>query len=183
MKRLLALFLAVALFACNNSSDNKTSDETKPGDTKVASISTTDLAYPLKDWGDWQPGSAENLKLALQAVKDWENGNVEACMTAFADSIQLSFDGFEGKFTKDSVQKMFTGDRGKMKTLKIDMEDYETVKSKDGAREYVSLWYLQKWEDDKGKWDSVFCMDDIRIKDGKIVSIDEKVRHFEKKKM
>jgi len=32
-------------------------------------MSTTDLAYPLKDWADWQPGSIDNLKMVLQALK------------------------------------------------------------------------------------------------------------------
>ena len=63
------------------------------------------------------------------------------------------------------------------------MHDYETVKSKNGKKEYVSMWYNQKWQDAKGTWDSVFCMDDLKIENGKIVSIDEKRRKPAKKKM
>ena len=177
-------FLCVAafLFACN-SSDTKTADESKMSETKVAAMSTNDLAYPVKDWGDWQPGSMDNLKMALQALKDFETGNVDACMNAFADSIQLRFPEMEGKFSKDSVTKMFKADRSSLKAMQIDMEDYETVKSKDGKQEYVSAWYKQKWQDQKGVWDSVVCMDDLKIENGKIASIDEKQRKFPKKKM
>jgi hypothetical protein len=176
------LFIAVALFACN-SSDNKTPESSNTGDTKVASMSTNDLAYPVKDWGDWQPGSIENLKTALQALKDFEIGNVDASMNAFADSIKLAFDGMEGTFSKDSVLKMFSQDRKSLKAMQINMDDYETVKSKDGTQEYVSMWYKQKWQDQKGNWDSVICMDDMKFVNGKIASIDEKRRKFSKNKM
>ena len=178
----LLLCSAAFLFACNDS-DTKTAYETKADDTKVAAMSTNDLAYPVKDWDDWQPGSMDNLKMALQSLKDFENGNIDASLKYFADSIELKFDEMEGKFPKDSVAKMFKADRGNMKTMQIDMDDYETVKSKDGKKEYVSMWYNQKWQDEKGAWDSVFCMDDLKIEQGKIVSIDEKRRKAAKKKM
>jgi hypothetical protein len=179
---LLSLCIAVALFACN-SSDKPTKTESKMSDPKVAAMSTNDLAYPVKDWGEWQPGSMDNLKMVLQSLKDYENGNVDACLASFADSIHLSFDGMTGTYSKDSVQKMFSTERKSIKAMKIDMDDYESVKSKDGKQEYVSLWYKQTWQDSKGNWDSVVCMDDLKIVNGKIASIDEKNRHFPKKKM
>ncbi|MGZ3880572.1 MAG: hypothetical protein ACXVBF_04510 [Flavisolibacter sp.] len=174
--------IAAVLLSCN-SSDTKTADDTKMGETKVAAMSTNDLAYPLNDWGDWQPGSADNLKLGLQSLKDFETGNVDACMANFADSIELKFDGMEGKFSKDSVTKMFKTERNSMKAYEIKMDDYESVKSKDGKQEYVSMWYKQKFQDQKGNWDSVICMDDMKFEKGKILSIDEKTRRFPKKKM
>ena len=178
----LLLCSAAFLFACNNS-DTKTADETKVADTQVAAMSTNDFAYPKEDWGDWQPGSIDNLKMALQSLKDFETGNIDASLNVFADSIELKFDEMEGKFSKDSVAKMFKADRGSLKTMQIDMDDYETVKSRDGKKEYVSMWYKQKWQDQKGTWDSVICMDDLKIEHGKIVSIDEKRRKPAKKKM
>lgn len=178
----LSLCVAAALTACN-SSDTKTPDNSKMGETKVAAMSTNELAYPVKDWADWQPGSMENLKIALQTLKDYEKGNVDACVSSFADSVHLSFDGMEGKFTRDSIQKMFAKERSTFKAMEIAMDDYESVKSKDGKQEYVSMWYKQKWQDEKGKWDSVVCMDDMKMINGKIASLDEKIRHYPKKKM
>lgn len=180
-KTILFVFVAAILFACN-SSDTKTTEGTN-SETKVASMSTTELAYPVKDWGDWQPGSVENLKTALQALKDFETGNVDASVNAFADSVKLSFDDIEGTFSKDSVLKRFSADRKNLKAFEVIMDDYETVKSKDGKQEYVSMWYKQKWQDQKGNWDSVICMDDMKFVNGKIASIDEKRRKFVKKKM
>lgn len=175
-----SIVVAAILFACN-SSDTKAPNEKM--ETKVAGVSTNEFAYPLKDWGEWQPGSSENLKTALQALKDYETGNMEACLNAFADSVKLAFDGMEGTFARDSVLKMFSDNRKDNKAMEIVMDDYESVKSKDGSKEYVSLWYKQKWQDQKGNWDSVFCMDDMKFVNGKIASLDEKRRKLPKKKM
>lgn len=179
----LLLVVAVTLSACNSTENKTATDETKMSDTKVAAMSTDELAYPVKDWADWQPGSMDNLKMALQALKDFENGNIDASVAAFSDSIELKTPGMEGKFSRDSVAKMFKAERANIKSMKIDMDDYESVKSKDGKQEYVSAWYKQKWQDQKGNWDSVICMDDLKIVNGKIASIDEKTRKFAKKKM
>lgn len=182
MKKVFPFAVIAAVLSACNSSDTKAPDS-KMQETKVAGISTNELAYPLKDWGDWQPGNGENLKTALQALKDFETGNVEASINAFADSVKLSFDDLEGTFSRDSVIKLFSKDRKSVKALEIVMDDYETVKSKDGKQEYVSLWYKQKVQDQKGKWDSVVCMDDMKFVNGKIASIDEKRRKLLKKKM
>lgn len=182
MKRLLVFFFAAALFACN-SSETKTAEEVKPGETKVASLSVNDLPYAVKEWADWQPGNMEHAKMAMQSLKDFQEGNIEASLKYFADSIELRFDDVNGKFSKDSVLKMFTKFRSMSKTIDIQMDDFESVKSKDGKQEYVSLWYKQKWQDQRGNWDSVICMDDMKIVEGKIATLDEKTRRFPKKKM
>ncbi len=113
----------------------------------------------------------------------YENGNAGAYINSFADSVRLAFDGMEGVFSKDSVLKMFTSDCKMAKAVKIDMDDYETVKSKDGKEEFVSTWYTEKWQNQKAGWDSLVCMDDMKMVNGKIASIDQKTRHFSKKKM
>jgi hypothetical protein len=179
-----SLFLSIAavLLACN-SSDTKTADETKTGDTKVAAMSTNDFPYPVKDWGDWQPGSMDNLKMGLQTLKDFENGDIDACMKNFADSVELRFDDMQATISKDSLTKMFKTDRSSLKVFQVNMDDYESVKSKDGKQEYVSMWYTQKTQDQKGNWDSVVCMDDMKIVNGKIATLDEKRRKLPKKKM
>lgn len=182
MKRVFPfVVVAATVFACN-SSGTKTSDS-KPEETKVAAMSTNDLAYPLKDWADWQRGSTENLKTALQALKDYEMGTVEASANLFADSVNLVFDNMDETFAKDSILRMLNTDRKTLKALEITMYDYETVKSKDGKQEYVSLWYKQQSQDQKGNWDSVVCVDDMKFVNGKIASIDEKRRKLSKKKM
>lgn len=182
MKRTILFLFAAGLFACNNS-ESTASKETPTQETKVAAMSTNDFAYPVKDWADWQPGSIDNLKMVLQALKEFENGNMEAAVKDFADSVHLAFDQMEGTFPRDSVRKMFAAERSSIKSMKIDMDDYESVKSKDGKQEYVSLWYKQVWEDQKGNKDSIEQMDDLKIVNGKIASLNEKSRRYPKKKM
>jgi hypothetical protein len=182
MKRaFLCLCLAAALTACNSNESAKSSD--KPADTKVAAAADEkmDYAYTIEHPDQWEWGSKENTKMVLQSLKHWEQGNIQACLANFGDSIHLKFDGLDAKMPRDSVSKMFTEDWKKYKSVVVNMEDFESVKSKANGMEYVSLWYKQKWEDQKGVWDSIYCMDDLQIKNGKIISIDSKSRKYPKK--
>jgi hypothetical protein len=176
------LFAAVALTACN---DDKTATEDSKTDPKVASASDAkmDYAYTIEHPDQWEWGSKENTKMVLASLKAFEMNNIDESMKAFADTVQLRFDNFEAKLPKDSVKAMFVASRNSFKSNKIDMHDFESVKSKDGKEEYVSLWYVEKWEDMKGNWDSSSVMDDVKIKDGKIIELDQKLRKFPKKKM
>ena|SRR5579875_156378 len=178
----LLLFAAATFAACNNSGSTAStgSDTSKTNETKVASSNTTvsDLPYQVKDWGDWQPGSMDNLKTALTALKAWENGDVDASLKGFADSVEFRFDNMVTKVSKDSARAMLANERKNTKSMKIDMDDYETVKSKNGKEEWVSLWYKQVWEDNKGKKDSAVIMDDLKMVNGKIAVLDEKSRHL-----
>ena len=67
-------------------------------------------------------------------------------------------------------------------SFKINMHDWETVKSTNTDDEWVSLWYTQIYKEKDGKLDSVNVMDDVKIKDGKIVDISRYVRRFPQKK-
>ena len=70
---------------------------------------------------------------------------------------------------------MFTRWRSMSKTLKIKMDDWESVKSKDGKQEWVTLWYREF--DDTGKGlDSIDIVNDLLIKDGKISRVDQYTR-------
>jgi hypothetical protein len=62
------------------------------------------------------------------------------------------------------------------------MQDYVSVISEDKKDEWVTLWYKQTWKDEKGKVDSMYCADDCKIKNGKMIKLDEKVQHFPAKK-
>ena len=58
------------------------------------------------------------------------------------------------------------------------MQDWVSVISKDKKSEWVTLWYKQKWIDDKGKADSANMVNDAKFINGKITIFDEKVQHF-----
>ncbi len=128
-------------------------------------------------------GKRSNTEMVLKGLKAYENGNIEEAVKDFADSVKLEFDGFEAKVSKDSLVALFKRSRSEAKSMTIKMEDFESVKSKDGKEEWVSLWYKEIWEDQKGKKDSVQTMDDMRIENGKIALLNQKVRHFPNRKM
>ncbi|HNN69598.1 MAG TPA: hypothetical protein PKG89_00060, partial [Ferruginibacter sp.] len=92
------------------------------------------------------------------------------------------FDNFYQKFSKDSLTKFFTEERAKYNSVKIYMGDWESVISKDGKTEYVTMWYKQITTDKMGKTDSIAVVDDCRIMNGKIVELDEKIQRIPAKK-
>ncbi len=184
MKKTL-LFSVVALFAvsCNNKSDAPagTADSTN----KSTASTTEELNYPYqleKPYQNWQMGDQKHAVTAMSSLKAFENGDMNACMTGFGDSIEVHFDYFHQKFSKDSLTKFFTADRAMYSNIKITMGDWESVISKDGKTEWVTMWYKQVTTDKKGKTDSLAVIDDCRIVNGKIVELDQKIQHFPAKK-
>lgn len=185
MKQVFIICVMAALFCSCNSTDQSTSTSATD-DTKVAAASDTaamNYAYTIEKPDQWVRGARENTRMVLASLKNWENGDMSSALADFADSISLKFDGYEATLSRDSVKTMFENERKKIQKVQVIMDDFESVISKDGTQEYVSLWYKQKLQDQKGKWDSVEVMDDLRIKNGKIASINEKIRHFPSRKM
>ncbi|MDQ6889125.1 MAG: hypothetical protein M3Z56_02435 [Bacteroidota bacterium] len=56
------------------------------------------------------------------------------------------------------------------------MQDWESVISKDKSEEWVTIWYRQKWEDMNGRKDSTDVVNDLKLKNGKIMRLDEYTR-------
>ena len=179
------LFAVVVLFAvgCNNKSDAPagTADSTN----KVTASTTEELNYPYqleKPYQNWQMGDQKHAVTAMAALKAYETGDIKASMANFGDSIDVRFDYFRQKFSNDSLTKFFVAERAKYSNIKVTMGDWESVISKDGKTEWVTMWYKQVMTDKKGKTDSLAVIDDCRIVNGKIVELDEKIQHFPAKK-
>ena len=58
------------------------------------------------------------------------------------------------------------------------MQDWVSVISKDKEHEWVTLWYKQINTMKDGTVDSLSVIDDLKIKNGKVVILDEKVQKF-----
>ena len=179
MKKLSMMVFAVILFSCNS----ETKDANTKEQPKTETAEKLVYAYNLKDQpnDNWDKGDQKNVVMVLNSLKAWENNNLDEALKDFADSIHFVMDGFDAKLSKDSTKKMLQAMRMPLKSFSIEMEDYETVISKDKKNEWVSLWYKEKWTDNKGVSDSIFYMDDVKIENGKITLIDEKARKFPKK--
>jgi hypothetical protein len=184
MKKLIFFFLAgIAFSACNNPATESKDDTTKDS-VAVEPASATKMNYPytIEHPDGWEMGSNDNTMAALSSLKAYETGNMDECLKYFGDTVRLAFNEYEATVPHDSLKAMFTKSRGKLKSMEIKMDDWESVISKDKTTEYVSLWYKEIWEDANGKKDSLSQMDDLRMKNGKIIGIDEKSRKYPSKK-
>jgi len=174
MKKSYLIFLVTAIIAgCNN--------EPAPTEPTVAAeVEKIDYAYvPANHPPDnWDRGDQKNIAIVLKSLKAFEMGNVDASLEVFADSVEFAADGIDRKLSKDELKAKFSDGWANMSSMKIQMEDYETVVSKDKKSNWVSLWYKQIMTDKAGKVDSVYCMDDIKVENGKITILDEKTRKY-----
>ncbi len=179
MKKVIFLLLVIfSLVSCKDEADNATA-------SSKDSTSTTDTMnypYTIKDPDTWEPGDKKHTLNVLKALKAYENGNIEESVSYFGDSVRVRFDELDAKLSNDSLKAIFKQARARYKSIKVDMKDWESVKSKAKNEEYVSLWYKEVWEDNNGKKDSLSIMDDLKIENGKIVELDQKTRKFPKKK-
>jgi len=178
---MLITCLAFMLASCNNAKkDNKDSELKK---VEGVNIGEVQLPIPLeKPYRGWQIGSTENVVAAMSGLKAFVDKDFTALATVTGDSIELSFDNFQTKLSRDSAMKFFAADRPKFNDLTIKMYDYVSVISADKSQEWVTLWYKQSWKNDKGVADSMAVTDDIMLKNGKMVELDEKVSRYQAKK-
>jgi hypothetical protein len=178
MKQLLWIAIAAMAVSCNNG-DSKTTGKDSTATSTTTSNSTvtqTDLPYRIANYREWEPGSGENKLIALNALKRWEEGKMDESVKYFGDSVKMDFDGPTMTLSNDSLKKIFTAGWGQYKTVSIEMQDVESVISKDKKEEWVTMWYRQRSETKAGVKDSVDIVNDAKIRNGKIVTLDEYTR-------
>lgn len=173
-KQLFLLFMGGVIFsACNNSGAPAT-DSAKDSSATSANVQKMDYAYTIDHPDNWEPGSQQNTAIALKALKAWENRNLNESMRYFADSIQVGFNGIDKKVSNDTLRAWITTPPT-VTNQSIQMQDWESVISKDKKTEYVTLWYREFTTTAKGM-DSVDVINDIKMKDGKIIGLDQFTR-------
>ena len=168
MKNLLIACLAVVLIlACKNQGDSPTAE------------TAVELPYSLqRPHPEWQIGKTDNVKIVMDMLKAWEAKDAAKCATFFADTTEFSFDYFNGKVPQDSLPAFLQSSWADFSAVSIQMEDWESVISKDQKHEWVTLWYKQIMTAKDGKVDSINYINDAKIKDGKIVIFSEYGQHF-----
>lgn len=186
MKQLLFVCCIALLAACNNAGGGDAAKDTtgrSTAETPAAKKDIPEMPYKLdKPWANWRPGDPQHAVTVMTSLKAFETGDINKCLQGFGDTVKVYFDGMQGTFSRDSLGKMFTRERANFSNITVQMEDWESVISEDKKEEYVTLWYKQLMTDRAGKTDSVTCIDDARIKDGKIVQLSEAIRHYPVKK-
>lgn len=182
-KALASAILLLFIYSCNN---ERGTAEGKPpaskdsaGMTAAAPTEKPDYAYtPSHPYQNWQQGDPHHAVMVMKSLKAYENGDIETSLSAFGDSVQVRFDGYFAKLSHDSLKNMLQQSRDQLASQKIEMNDWESVISQDKRTEYVTLWYKEVNTDKKGKTDSINVVDDLRIANGKIVELDQKIQHF-----
>jgi len=172
MQKISFLLLAAIAFTSCNTGGTATTDATKDSASSTAG-GPMNYPYTIDHPDNWNIGSNANTMIALSALKAFENGDVAGSMKYFGDSVHLQFDALDKKLPADSMQAMLIAQRASYKSLEIKMNDWESVISKDKEEEWVTLWYREKWEDMRGNKDSLDVIDDLKIKDGKIIRLGE----------
>ncbi len=168
---LILLSGGITITSCNNASTP--ANETTKDTSAIVVAQPMDYPYKIDKPDNWDMGSQQNTMNALKALKAWETRNYEESVKYFADSVQLRFDAYEKKVSNDTLKAIFNRDASNLKSAVVKMEDWESVISKDKKTEYVTLWYRQYTENNEGKKDSVDVINDIKMKDGKIIGLDE----------
>jgi hypothetical protein len=181
MKQFITLVcLGFALAACNNETkENKAADPATTDGTTAAEVK---LPFALAGpYNNWTIGSTENVAAAMSALKAFVDKDFTAMAALTGDSLEVDFDNFQAKMSRDSAVAFFVGGRSMYNDLTVTMYDYVSVISADKKAEWVTLWYKQSWKDAKGVADSMNVVNDIRLVNGKMVELDEKTSHFQKK--
>ncbi|SHN12235.1 nuclear transport factor 2 family protein [Chitinophaga sp. CF418] len=173
-------FLILLVTACNNPGKKA---ESMSGDSSKATMesSSDEANYPYtldKPYKNWKPGDKKHTQTVLKMLKAWETKNAAECASYFGDSLELALDYYHKVVPHDSLITMLEHSWADFASVNIKMDDWESVISDDKKDEWVTVWYKQTWTDKKGKMDSMAVVDDAKIKDGKIVIFDEKIRHY-----
>ncbi|MEN9299453.1 MAG: hypothetical protein RLZZ429_1766 [Bacteroidota bacterium] len=172
MRKLFTVALmATIIFSCKNAEEKKevTADVTYP--------------YSLEKPDNWDIGSKENTLLVMNALKAFEENKVEDCLSYFADTVKWRADYMDQTLSKDSLRTAMTNLRNSLQAIQVKMGDFESVISKDKKDEWVTLWYTEIVTDKTGKTDSLAMVNDIKVSKGKIVELNESIRHFPTKKL
>jgi len=96
-----------------------------------------------------------NLQTALGALKAFEKNDTTAMSELVGDTVLMQYDGGEIKAKNADFVTSAKQERDMYKDLTIEMDTWQSVINKDKTQEWVSLWYTQKWTDEKGKADSL----------------------------
>jgi hypothetical protein len=171
----LATLCTVLILSCNS--------ESKPATVKTDSaVAKEPIVYPFtpKYSLNWQPGDEKNALIVLNCLKHYVDGDMKGAFADLADTVDFYSDGFHFKGSKDSLQAIIGAERNALASVSKSFDTWLTAYYPDNGDTWVTLWYTETTTDKKGKTDSLFYVDDVLVKNGKIHEYDEKIRHYPK---
>ena len=170
---LFLIIFCIGSFSCNTSPKSEIS--------KTDSVvSSETLVYPFtpKYSLKWQPGDEKFALMVLNCLKHYVDGDIKGAFADFPDTVEFAQDGFHFKGSRDSLAMIIAKSRAELASVSKEFDTWLTAYYPDKNDTWVTLWYTERWTDKKGKMDSLNYVDDVLIKNGKIVEYDEKQRRF-----
>jgi hypothetical protein len=175
MKKILLLIFSSTFFiGCNNHEPKQ--DEVKTDSSKKKEV--YNYPFTAKYSLNWQPGDEQNAVLVLNSLKKYIDGDIKGSFVDFADSITFTADKFLFTGRKDSLEALLTQMRAQITFMTFQPDTWVTTYYPDKKDTWVTIWGVQKWTLKNGKTDSFYLAEDVRVKGGKILEIDEKMRLF-----
>ncbi len=175
-KSLLLIFSIIVFFGCSSNGPEQEPAKTDSTAKKELLIYPYTATYSL----NWQPGDEKNAVLVLNSIKKYMDGDLKGAFSNFADSITFDADEFHFSGTKDSLEKLMTPMRAQSISMSFQPDTWLTAYYPDKQDSWVTVWGVQKWTLQNGKLDSFYIAEDVKVKDGKIVEVDEKMRVYPK---
>lgn len=174
MKQLFFVLVFSSAFAGCNTETGSGTAKTDTTTAKEAIVYPFTPRYSMK----WQPGDEKNALTVLNCLKHYVDGDMKGAVADFADSVEFLANKFSFKGSKDSLAAILGAIRADYSSVSKVFETWITTYYPDKDDTWVTLWYTETWTDKKGKTDSLSYVDDVLIKNGKIVLYDEKQRAF-----
>jgi len=173
-KPFLFVFLSSVIFGCSN---NDPKQEVTKSDSTAKKVALN-YPYTAKYSLNWQPGDEQNAVVVLNSIKKYMDGDITGAFSEFADSVTFIADKFLFTGTKDSLINLMTPMRAQIASMTFQPDTWLTAYYPDQNDTWVTVWGVQKWVLKNGKVDSFYIAEDVRLKDGKIREIDEKMRAY-----
>lgn len=174
-KYLLFIFSSIIFFGCISNEPKK---EEPKADSTTAKKEVLNYPFTAKYSLNWQPGDEKNAVMVLTSIKKYLDGDIKGSFSYFGDSITFIADKFLFVGKKDSLETIMTPMRAQVTSMTFQPDTWLTAYYPDQKDTWVTIWGVQKWILKNGQTDSFYIAEDVKVKDGKIVEIDEKLRAF-----
>lgn len=168
MKHVLLVAGIIGLIlACNNEKEKTTDAATAP----AATTTPTDLPYKASYSSSWDRNvTDDDLKLVLLSYKHWADGNMDALMNTMGDTAWVDHsDGVSKNYSNAELRSFWSKSRDSLRSVTIDMQAWERMRSTDKNDSFVVTWYKQVDVYKDGRVDSAQYHDINQVKGGKIV--------------
>ncbi|WP_345955019.1 hypothetical protein [Mucilaginibacter sp. PAMB04168] len=140
---------------------------------------TVNYAYQIKQSDQWRINvNKQNILIALKALKAYESGDTASLKRFIAENLAVFYDGGMYKGPSSEFMYLIKANAQLHKNLRFKIKDWESVVSKDGQQQRVTLRYTQTWITAKGQPDSVDIVNDALFSAGKITTLYDYTRRY-----